>query len=66
MNSDELLTLIKKLINNMETSPKFLSFAVLGRNVKGDDETREAWKELVRTKKIRVREGINHNLIEVL
>jgi len=66
MNADELLNKIQELINNKGTSPKFLNFAILRHNVEATEENRAAFRELLKQKRIRVREGINHNLVEVL
>ena len=66
MTEDELFDTIKKLIDQKKTYPKMLTFIELKRNVQGNAESRQAFKDLVSNKRIRVREGINTGLIEIL
>ena len=66
MTPEELYKHIEKLINKKTTHPRLLSFADLKCSTSGDPKIlRESFKELVRTKRIRVREGKNSNLIEI-
>ena len=66
MTEDELFDTIKKLIDQKKTFPKMLTFIELKRNVQGNAESRQAFKDLLSNKRIRVREGINTGLIEIL
>ena len=66
MTEDELFDTIKKLIDQKKTFPKMLTFIELKRNVQGNAESRQAFKDLVSNGRIRVREGINTGLIEIL
>ena len=66
MTEDELFDTIKKLIDQKKTYPKMLTFLELKRNVQGTTESRQAFKDLVGNERIRVREGINTGLIEIL
>ena len=66
MKEDELFDTIKKLIDQKKTFPKMLTFIELKRNVQGNAESRQAFKDLVSNKRIRVREGINTNMVEII
>ena len=66
MTEDELFDTIKKLIDQKKTYPKMLTFHELKRNVQGTTESRQAFKDLVKNKKIRIREGINTNMVEII
>lgn len=67
MTPDELLQKIHELIDNKKTFPKLLSFAEVTKGIKGDrEELRKAFKELLAEKKIKVHEGKNTKLIEIL
>ena len=66
MTPDELLNKIQELINKKKTSPPFLTFAQAKQGIVGDEETRDSFRTLVREKRIRIREGKNDKLIEIL
>ena len=66
MNADDLFTLINELIDMKGTSPKVLTFAQAKQGIVGDEETRDSFRTLVREKRIRIREGKNDKLIEIL
>ena len=66
MTPDELLQKIQELINKKETIPSVVTFVQLKRAIVGDEETRESFKTLVREKRIKIREGKNDKLIEIL
>jgi len=66
MTPDELFNIIESLINNLKRHPKLLTFVELRQNVKKSKEAREAFLELVKTKRIRVRPGMKDKLIEII
>ena len=66
MNPDELLSEIKNRIEQKGTYPKVLSFVEM-LDIDGNrDELNRSFLQLVNDKKIRVRQGKNTKLVEVL
>ena len=66
MTTDELLQKIQELINKKKTAPFVLTFAQAKQGIVGDEETRDSFRTLVKEKRIRIRDGKNDKLIEIL